>query len=173
MPSLDKSHFCIFSFGLPRLSTDTTQTFVTQCELWKPCCCYRCFLSALLWKKSAHVTVDLTGRDLIQIKNRAALGKHSITHGVAKLVEYDNREQHCVDYLTCFLFSWLRFLISWHQTYLHWFTLYSSHVHVCEFVYMGGAIKKKHSTVNELVKRRKQWYDLLVLTTIGHFSSPK
>lgn len=111
MPSLDKSHFCIFSFGLPRLSTDTTQTFVTQCELWKPCCCYRCFLSALLWKKSAHVTVDLTGRDLIQIKNRAALGKHSITHGVAKLVEYDNREQHCVDYLTCFLFSWLRFLI--------------------------------------------------------------
>ncbi len=42
-------------------------------------------------KKSRHVTADLTGRDLIQIKNRAALCKHSITHGMTKLVEHDDR----------------------------------------------------------------------------------
>lgn len=57
-------------------------------------------ISSVMKKKSRHVTVDLTGRDLIQVKNRAALGKHSITPGMTKLVEYDNGEQGSVDYLT-------------------------------------------------------------------------
>lgn len=51
-------------------------------------------------KNSRHVTVDLTGRDQIQIKNRAALGKRLITCGMTKLAEYDNQEKDCVEYMT-------------------------------------------------------------------------
>ena len=115
-----------FTSASQGFSTDTIQTFVTQCELWNPCCCcyyccYRCFLSALLWKKSHRVTADLTGRDLIQVKNRAALGKHSITRGMTKLVQYYN-QKNSVDYLICYwcynFFLNFRFmLLLWDHTY--------------------------------------------------------
>ena len=42
------------------------------------------------------MTVDLTGSDLIQIKNRAALGQHSITRGKVSAT-WRPEEKVCVD----------------------------------------------------------------------------
>lgn len=145
---------------------DTTQTLVAQCELWKPCC-YRWFLPAQLWNKSCQVTVDLTGRDLIQTKNRAALGKHSITRGMTKLMEYDKRGAGLCWFIEQLfgLFKWLRFLLLRHQTpaCIHSAQLTPTCVSVCLHVLYMWWCNNTHThtqwqyKTNELVKRRKHW----------------
>lgn len=120
--TFDESHFCIFPIGLPGL--DIIHTFVMQCEPWKPCCCYRCFLSALLWKKKISACGScLTERDLIQINNRPVVGKHSITLERAEVERLK------------FFFSLFRVLfcfLNW-DSCLHSSSLLTSHLPVCWF----------------------------------------
>lgn len=95
-----------------------------QCEPWKPCCCYRCFLSALLWKKKISACGScLTERDLIQINNRPVVGKHSITLERAEVERLK------------FFFSLFRVLfcfLNW-DSCLHSSSLLTSHLPVCWF----------------------------------------